>query len=84
MVVPDSESVEGPCGSFAPGKGLSYVLLFLVYQLRDGTNSSGPTGEGVKHTVLIRQVVVDVPMQVLVSVGRFSVGCGEQGIVWSW
>ena len=40
--------------------------------------------EGVKYTVLSSKVIVVVPMEILVSMGRFSVYCFDEGSVRFW
>ena len=46
-----------------------------------GTNSPCPVCKNVKYTILCRQVMVTVPVEVLVCVGRLTVNYSEKCIV---
>ena len=64
----DVSPIQGPYWVFANAECFIEVILFLLQQLFVGTDCLGPVFKGVNNTILGRQGMVTVPLQIQISV----------------
>ena len=76
--------VYGPPRILAPHQSFPEMLKLLIYKPWCGVNCFGPMGKCTYDTVLGREVMMTIPLQVLVSMGWFVIHLYAKGVVWLW